>query len=29
VLEEQVADALAADARMGADNCPEQAITIE
>ncbi len=29
VLEEQVADALAADARIGADNCPEQAITIE
>ena len=29
VLEEQVADALAADARVGADNCPEQAITIE
>jgi ferredoxin len=29
VLEEQVADALVADARLGADNCPEQAITIE
>ena len=29
VLEEQVSDALAADARVGADNCPEQAITIE
>jgi ferredoxin len=29
VLEEQVAEALAAQARMGAENCPEQAITIE
>ena len=29
VLEEQVDDALAAQARIGADNCPEQAITIE
>ena len=29
VLEEQVPDALTADARTGAENCPEQAITIE
>ena len=29
VLEEQIADALEAQARMGADNCPEQAITVE
>ena len=29
VLEEHVADALAADARTGAENCPEQAITVE
>jgi ferredoxin len=29
VLAEQVADALAAEARIGADNCPEQAITVE
>jgi len=29
VLEEQVANSLAADARNGADNCPEQAITVE
>ena len=29
VLVEQVADSLAAQARLGADNCPEQAITIE
>ena len=29
VLEEQVAAALESQARMGADNCPEQAITIE
>lgn len=29
VLEAQVGDQLAGDARIGADNCPEQAITIE
>jgi ferredoxin len=29
VLEEHVADAFEAQARMGAENCPEQAITIE
>ncbi|MDQ1479876.1 MAG: ferredoxin [Actinomycetota bacterium] len=29
VLEEQVAAALEAQARLGAENCPEQAITIE
>jgi ferredoxin len=28
VLEEQVSAALEAQARMGAENCPEQAITI-
>jgi ferredoxin len=28
VLEEQVSAALEGQARMGADNCPEQAITI-
>ena len=29
VLDEQVAAALEAQARLGAENCPEQAITIE
>jgi ferredoxin len=29
VLEEQVDAALESQARMGAENCPEQAITIE
>ena len=29
VLVEQVSDSLATQARLGADNCPEQAITIE
>jgi ferredoxin len=29
VLEEQVGAPLEAQARMGAENCPEQAITIE
>jgi ferredoxin len=29
VLEENLAAALEAQARMGAENCPEQAITIE
>ena len=29
VLEEQVGDPLETQARMGAENCPEQAITIE
>lgn len=29
VLEEQVGAALESQARMGAENCPEQAITIE
>jgi ferredoxin len=29
VLQEEIADALRAQAQLGADNCPEQAITIE
>jgi ferredoxin len=29
VLEEQVTGALESQARMGAENCPEQAITVE
>ena len=29
VLAEEVPDALGPDARTGADNCPEQAITVE
>ena len=29
VLEERIADALESQARMGADNCPERAITVE
>ena len=29
LLEAQPADALADQARVGADNCPEQAITVE
>ena len=29
VLQEEIADSLRAQAQLGADNCPEQAITIE